>query len=190
MPCPFAFDDVDTENEDVENRENSDPNRSNVDDTIRKCDRGLRGKAYRFHGKVAGCTFTSDSSHHDRIDEFNTKLGDRLLATKERHPSLKWISYLVLSSEIGQSSSADTCDIHVISYLQSTEHIYAKSHQTWTRDELEWKSVPGGSSDFTREILNSGEERAKFTVYGNLGLNQYEKKEVILFCFLLLSSTI
>ncbi len=60
-------------------------------------------------------------------------------------------------------------------------------------NELEWKSVPGGlcgPSEFTRKILNSGEERSTYTVYGKLGLNPLGRKEVILFCFLLLSSSI
>jgi hypothetical protein len=40
-----------------------------------------------------------------------------------------------------------------------------------------------GSSEFIGEILDSGEEMAKFTVYGKLGLNQMGRKEVILFYF-------
>ena len=47
MGCPFAFDDAVMENDNAENRENSHPNISKVDDTIRKRNRGLRGKAFR-----------------------------------------------------------------------------------------------------------------------------------------------
>jgi hypothetical protein len=112
MDCPFSFDDVDMEIDDAENQENSHPNTSTVDEPNCKRDRGLRGMAFRFNGKVTGFTCFCDSSQHDRIREFNTRIGKRLLATKEDHDPLNWISYVVLSYEIGQlSSSAETCDI-------------------------------------------------------------------------------
>ena len=42
MDCPLSFDDSDMENDDAENQENSHPNISNMGDTLRKRDRGLR----------------------------------------------------------------------------------------------------------------------------------------------------
>jgi hypothetical protein len=195
MGCPFAFDDavMENDNANAENRENSHPNISKVDDSIRKRNRGLRGNAFRFSETLTG--FTSDSSQHDRINEFNNKrVGDRILATKQDHVTLDSISYVVLSYEIARlSSSAETCDVPVIGYIQSTTPVYANSLQKWMGNELEWQSVPGGlcgSPEFTREIQNSGEERANHTVYGNLGMNNFAIQEVILFCFLMLSSTI
>jgi hypothetical protein len=165
MDCPFAFDDAVMENDNAENRENSHPNISKVDDTIRKRNRGLRGKAFRFSGTFTGFKFISQ---HDRINEFNERVGDRILATKQDHASLDSISCVILSYEIARlSSSAETCDVPVIGYIQSTTPVYAKSLQKWMRNELEWQLVPGGlcgSPEFTREIQNSGEGRALHTV--------------------------
>ena len=45
MEGPFEFDNADIEIDDSENGDNSHPNILTVDDTIRKRDRGLRGKA-------------------------------------------------------------------------------------------------------------------------------------------------
>ena len=98
MGCPFAFDDAVMENDNAENRENSHPNISKVNDTIRKRNRGLRGKAFRFSGKCTEFTF-SNSSLHDRIREFNRDVGRRFLACKGNHDPLKCISYVVLSYE-------------------------------------------------------------------------------------------
>ncbi len=74
MECPFSFDDDNMEIDDAEIQENSHPNISTVDDTNRKRDRGLRGKPFRFNGKIVGFTCSSDSSQNDRIHEFNTKV--------------------------------------------------------------------------------------------------------------------
>ena len=104
MDCPLSFHDSEEENYDAENQENSNPNIFNVDRIYRNRDRGLRGKAFRFNGKVNGFTF-SDNSRHGRIREFNTKLGDRLLSTMQDQEPLKWISYVVFSYEIGHLSS-------------------------------------------------------------------------------------
>jgi hypothetical protein len=52
------------------------------------------------------------------------------------------------------------------------------------RNVLERRLVPRGlcgSSELTREILNSGEERAKLTVHENIGMNNLGSKEVINF---------
>ena len=159
MGCPFAFDDAVMENDNAENRENSHPNISKVDDTICKRNRGLRGKAFRFSGTFTG--FTSDSSQHDQTHQFNLRVRDRILATKKDHVTLDSISYMVLSYEIARlSSSAEPCDVPVIGYIQSTTTVYAKTLQTWMGNELEWQLVPGGlcgSPEFTREIQNSGE---------------------------------
>ena len=197
MGCPFSFDDSVMENDNAEDRENSHPNMSEVGtsfhDTFHKRDRGLRGYAFRFSGKCTGF-ISSASSQHDRKQEFNNKLGDRFLASKEKIDSLR-ISFLVFSYDenVLLSSSAESCDIHVIGYIQSTKQVYAKSLQKWMGNELEWQLVPGGlcgSPEFTREIQNSGEGRAKHTVYGKLGMNNLGSKKVILFYFLLLSKTI
>ena len=54
-------------------------------------------------------------------------------------------------------------------------------------NELEWQLVPGGlcgSSEFTMEILNAVDERAKHTVYGNLGMNNLGSKAVLVFSLL------
>ncbi len=59
--------------------------------------------------------------------------------------------------------------------------------------EVEWRLVPGGlygSPEFTREILESGEERDKYTVYGKLGMNLIGRKDVIAIIFLMLTSPI
>ena len=59
--------------------------------------------------------------------------------------------------------------------------------------ELEWRVIHGelcGSPEFTSEILESGEERATYTVYGKLGLNNVGSMKVILFNFLLMTSAI
>ena len=196
MDCRFSFDDSDMENDDAENQENSHPNISHVGDTLRKRDRGLRGMAFRFNGKVTGFA-SSYSSQHDRIHEFNTKLGDRLLSTMQNQEPLKWISYIVFSYEIDHlSSAAETCDIPVTGYIQSTKQVYAKALQTWMGNELEWRLLPGGlcgSAEFSWEIVQSREERARYTVYGKLGLNDIGRKEVLcffLFCKLRLCSTI
>ena len=191
MGCPFAFDDavMENDNANAENRENSHPNISKVDDTIRKRNRGLRGKAFRFSGTFTG--FTSNSSQHDRINEFNKRVGDRILATKQDHVTLDSISYMVLSYEIAQLLPTEICDVPVIGYIQSSKQVFAKTLQKWMGNELEWLLVPGGlcgSPEFTREIQNSGEERANHTVYGNLGMNNFATQEVILLCFLMLSS--
>ena len=58
-------------------------------------------------------------------------------------------------------------------------------------NELEWQLVPGGlcgSAEFSREILQSREELARYTVYGKLGLNDLGRKEVL--CFVLLTSSL
>ena len=183
MGCPFAFDDAVMENDNAENRENSHPNISEADGTIRKRDRGIRGMAFRFSGTFTGFKFISQ---HDRINEFNERVEDWILATKQDHASLKSISCVIARL----SSSAETCDVPVIGYIQSTKPVYAKSLQKWMGDELEWQLVPGGlcgSPEFTREIQNSGEERANHTVYGKLGTNNFGSKEVIFVYFLLLS---
>ena len=189
MACPFAFDDAVMENDNAENRENSHPNISKVDDTICKRNRGLRGKAFRFSGTFTG--FTSDSSQHDQTHQFNLRVRDRILATKKDHVTLDSISYMVLSYEIARlSSSAEPCDVPVIGYIQRTAPVYAKSLQKWMGNELEWQLVPGGlcgSPEFTREIQNSGEGRVLHTVYGKLGTNNFGSKEVIFVYFLLLS---
>ena len=103
---------------------------------------------------------------------------------------LRGISYVVFCYEIRHlSSSAETCDIPVTGYVQSTKVVYAKARQTWMGNELEWRLVPGGlcgSAEFTKDILKSGEEMAKYTVYGKLGLNVFGSKEVL--CFVLLTS--
>jgi hypothetical protein len=144
MACPFRYDDDDASMENEDGAENSNPNISTVDDTtIRKRDRGLRGKTFRFSGICTEFTF-SNSSLHDRIREFNRDVGRRFLACKGNHDPLKWISYVVLSYESSQLSSAETCDIHVIGYIQSTQSIYAKLLQKWMGSELEWRLVPGG----------------------------------------------
>ena len=97
MDCHFSFDDVDMEIDDAENQEHSHPKTSTVDEPNRKRNRGLRGRAFRFNGKVTGLTFPSDSSQHDRIREFNTKVSERLLVTKQDHDTLNCISYADLS---------------------------------------------------------------------------------------------
>jgi hypothetical protein len=54
--------------------------------------------------------------------------------------------------------------------------------------ELELRLLPGGlcgSPEFTNEILKSGEERIKYTVYGKLGMNLIGRKEVIVINFLM-----
>ena len=197
MGCSFSFDDSVMENDNAEDRENSHPNMSEVGtsfhDTFHKRDRGLRGYAFRFSGKCTGFT-SSASSQHDRKQEFNKKNEDRFLASKENIDSLR-ISFLVFSYDenVLLSSSAESCDIHVIGYTQSTKQVYAKSLQNWMGNELKWQLVSGGlcgSPAFAREIQNSGEERAKHTVYGKLGMNNLGSKEVILFYFHLLSKTI
>ena len=78
MDCPFAFDHAGMDNDDAENRENSHPNISEADGTIRKRDRGIRGMAFRFSRTFTGFKFISQ---HDRINEFNERVGDRILAT-------------------------------------------------------------------------------------------------------------
>ena len=87
MACPFRYDDDDAsmENEDgAESGENSNPNISTVAHTIRKRDRGLRGKTFRFSGICTEFTF-SNSSLHDRIREFNRDVGRRFLVCKGNH---------------------------------------------------------------------------------------------------------
>ena len=169
MPCPFRYDDDDPsmENKDgAESGENSNPNISTVDDTIRKRDRGLRGRTFRFSEKITGFTF-SNVSQHDRIHEINRDVGHRFLACKGNHDSLKWISFVVLSYESSQLCSAETCDVPVIGlfgYIQSTQAMNAKLLQKWMGSEFEWRLVPGGlcgSPEFTNEILKSVEERIK-----------------------------
>ena len=187
MDCPFKFDDAGMENDDAENRENSHPNISNEYGTLRKRVQDLRGMAFRFSGKCTDFTF-SDGSQLDRIHELNTKIGNRLLATKDAHDPLNSITYVVLSYDISRlSSSAETCDIPVIGYIQSAKQVRAKTLKQWMGNELEWKLVPGGlcgSSEFTREILNSSDEWVKYTVYGKLGLNNLGSKEVLVYIFL------
>jgi hypothetical protein len=188
MGCPFAFDDAVMENDNAENRENSHPNISKVDDTIRKRNRGLRGKAFRFSGTFTGFKFFSQ---HDRINEFNKRVGDRILATKQDHVTLDSISYVVLSYEIARLLPTEICDVPVIGYIQSTKQVFAKTLQKWMGNELEWLLVPGGlcgSPEFTREIQNSGEGRALHTVYGQLGMNNCGSKKVMY--FLVLTSAI
>ena len=188
MDCPLSFHDSEEENYDAENQENSNPNIFNVDRIYRNRDRGLRGKAFRFNGKVTGFTF-SDNSRHGRIREFNTKLGDRLVVTMQAQEPLQWISYVVFCYEISYlSSSAETCDIPVTGYIQSTKQVYKKALQTWMGNELEWQLVPGGlcgSAEFTKDIVESGEELVKYTVHGQLGFNVFGRREVQ--CFLILS---
>ena len=75
MDCPFAFDHAGMDNDDAENRENSHPNISEAYGTIRKRDRGIRGMAFRFSGTFTGFKFISK---HDRINEFNKRVGDRI----------------------------------------------------------------------------------------------------------------
>ena len=84
MACPFRYDDDDASMENEDGAENSNPNISTVDDTIRKRDRGLRGRTFRFSGTCTGFTF-SNSSLHDRIHEFNRDFGRRFLACKGNH---------------------------------------------------------------------------------------------------------
>ena len=194
MACPFRYDDdASMENEDgAESGENSNPNISTVDNTIRKRDRGLRGKTFRFSGKITGFTF-SNVLQHDRINEFNRAVGHRFLACKGNHDSLKWISFVVLSYESSQLCSAETCDVPVIGYIQSTKSVYAKSLQKWMGCELGWQLVYGGlygSPEFSREIQQSDEKRVKYTVYENLGVNVFGRKEVIAIIFLMLTSPI
>jgi hypothetical protein len=187
MACPFRYDDDDASMENEDGAENSNPNISTVDDTtIRKRDRGLRGRTFRFSGICTEFTF-SNSSLHDRIREFNTDVGRRFLACKGNHDPLKWISYVVLSYESSQLCSAETCDVPVIGYIQSTRSIYAKILEKWMGSELEWRLIPGGLHgypEFTREIQNSGDERVKYTVFGKLGMNNLGKIEVIAMVFL------
>jgi hypothetical protein len=58
MDCPFSFDDVNMDSiveiNDAENQESSLLNISTVSVPNRKRDRGLRGMAFRFNGKVTG----------------------------------------------------------------------------------------------------------------------------------------
>ena len=71
--------------DDSENGENSHPNTwVAYHVTIRKRNTGIRGMAFRFSGTCTGFA-CSDGPQHDQIDEFNTKFGDRLLATKLVH---------------------------------------------------------------------------------------------------------
>ena len=193
MDSPFEFEGADIDIDDnSENGENSHPNVSNAV-TIRKRNDGIRGKAFRFSGTCTGFA-CSDGPLHDQIYEFNTKFGDRLLATKLVHDTLKCISYIVFSYDIARlSSAAETGGIPLIGYIQSTKAIYAKTLQKWMGKELEWRLVPGGlcgSPEFTNEIRECGEERAVYTVLGKLGLNNAGSMEVILFNFLLVKSTI
>ena len=193
MDCPFEFDECGMEIDDSKNGENSHPNISNADDTIRKRVQDLRGKAFRFSGTFTGWKF-SESSQQDRINEVNRKIAERLIATKQAHDPLNSITYVVLSYEIGRlSSSAETCDIPVIGYIQSSKQVRAKTLKAWMRNELEWQLVPGGlcgSTAFAREIQNSSEKRVKCTVYGQLGMNNCGSKTVILNHFLMLTSPI
>ena len=61
MGCPFSFQDFEQDNDYADNQENLHPNISNIDGTFRNRHRGVRGKAFRFNGKVTGFMF-SDSS--------------------------------------------------------------------------------------------------------------------------------
>ena len=57
----------------------------------------------------------------------------------------------------------------MIGYIQSSKEVFAKMLLIWIRNELEWLLVPGRlciSSEFTKEILNSGEERATYEKIG------------------------
>ena len=195
MDSPFEFENAEMPiDDDSENGENSHPNVSNADHvTIRKRDRGIRGMAFRFSGTCTGFA-CSDGPQHDQIYEFNTKFGNRLLATKLVHDTLKCISYIVFSYDIARlSSAAKTNGIPLIGYIQSTKQVRAKTLQKWMGKELEWRLVPGGlcgSPEFTCEIQESGEGRAVYTVHGKLGLNNAGSMEVILFNFLLVKSTI
>ena len=111
MDSPFEFENADMPiDDDSENGENLHLNVSNADHvTIRKRNQSIRGKAFRFSGTFTG--FTSDSSQHDQTHEFNLRVSDRILATKNDHVTLDSISYVVLSYEIARlSSSAETCD--------------------------------------------------------------------------------
>ena len=193
MDCPFEFDECGMEIDDSKNGENSHPNISNADDTIRKRDQDLRGMAFWFIGKCTGWS-VSESSQHNLINEFIMKIGDSLLATKQAQDHLNSITYVVLSCKIGGlSSSAETCDIPVIGYIQSSKQVRAKTLKAWMRNELEWQLVPGGlcgSTAFAREIQNSSEKKVKCTVYGQLGMNNCGSKTVILNHFLMLTSPI
>jgi hypothetical protein len=195
MACPFRYDDDDAsmEMENEDGAENLNPNISTVDDTTsRKRDLGLRGRTFRFSGICTEFTF-SNSSLHDRIREFNRDVGRRFLVCKGNHDPLKWISYVVLSYESSQLCSAETCDVPVIGYIQSTRSIYAKLLQKWMGSELEWRLVPGGLHgypEFTTDIQNSGDERVKYTVFGKLGMNNLGKNEVIAIIFLMSTSAI
>ena len=120
MDCPFEFDECGMEIDDSKNGENSHPNISNADDTIRKRVQDLRGKAFRFSGTFTRWTF-SENSQQARINEVNRKIAERLIATKQAHDSLNSITYVVLSYEISTlSSSAETCDIPVIGYISKS----------------------------------------------------------------------
>ena len=188
MDSPFEFENADMPiDDDSENGENSHPNVSNADHvTIRKRNGGIRGMAFRFCGTCTGFA-CSDGTPHDQIDEFNTKFGDRLLATKLVHDALKCISYIVFSYDIARlSSAAETGGIPLIGYIQCTKTIYAKTLQKWMGKDLEWQLVPGGlcgSPEFESEIRESGEERAVYTVHGKLGLNNVGSMEVIFLNF-------
>ncbi len=75
-------------------------------------------------------------------------------------------------------------------YIQSTQTVFEKTLRNWMGKELEWQVIHGGlcgSPEFTSEFLESGEERATYTVYGKLGLNNVGSTKVILFNFLLVT---
>ena len=136
MDCPLSFHDSEQENYDLENQENSNPNIFNVDRICRNRDRGLRGKAFRFNGKVNGFTF-SDNSRYGRIREFNTKLGDRLLSTMQDQEPLKWISYVVFSYEIGHlSSSAEIGELRLNNSCKRQEIFRLPNQRTYCHNYL------------------------------------------------------
>jgi hypothetical protein len=100
------------------------------------------------------------------MNKFNTIFGNMLHA--ERPYS---ISYMVFSYNNARlSSAAETCDVPVIGYIQSTQTVFEKTLKNWMGKELEWRVIHGGlcgSPEFTSEILESGEERAMLPhVYG------------------------
>ena len=132
-----------------------------MDDTIRKRNRGLRGKAFRFSGTFTG--FTSDSSQHDhQINEFNKRVGDSILATKQGHVTLDSISYMVLPYEIARLSSTETCDVPVIGYIQSTTPVYANHYKNG------WGTSSSGNW-YPEDCVDPLNLRGKFRIPGKEG---------------------
>ena len=107
--------------------------------------------AFRFSGTRTGFA-CADGSQHEQIDEFNAKFGERLLATKLVHDTLKYISYIVFSYDIARlSSAAETGGIPLIGYIQGTKTIYGdytpKHYKTGWGRNLSGDWCPEGCAD-------------------------------------------